>query len=97
MKAIKAIRHLSRGGKITLAIMIPTFLLAIYIMATSMGLSDTLDFGAGAYFYADMPGFERWTGGSAYTSPVPMWALIALFLLWGRIIWKFWIWLDKRM
>lgn len=94
---MQTIKNLSRGGKIALAIMVPTVILAIYIMANSLGLSDTLDFGAGAYFYADMPGFERWTSGNAYHSPVPMWALIVLFLIWGRVIWRFWVWLDKRM
>ena len=31
---------------------------AVYIMACRLGLSPDYDFGAGAYYYADIPGFE---------------------------------------
>lgn len=67
-----------------------------WIMVNHLGLSDSLDFGAGAYYYADMPGFERWTDAEFYRSPVPMWALIVLFLLWGAAMMKLWLWLDRR-
>lgn len=56
---------------------------AAYIMANNIGLAEGLDFGAGAYYYADIPGFESIVNTNAYTSPVPMWVLIVLFLAWG--------------
>lgn len=68
----------------------------IYIMANHLGLAESLDFGAGAYYYADMPGFERLVNGSYYTSQTPMWVLIVLFLAWGFVMYRFWVWLDKR-
>ena len=32
---------------------------AVWIMARRLGLSPDYDFGAGAYYYADIPGFEN--------------------------------------
>jgi hypothetical protein len=68
---------------------------AIYIMIHSLGLIDSLDFGAGAYYYADIPGFEKFVNGDAYTSPVGMPVLIALFLLWGALMYRLWIKIDR--
>ena len=69
---------------------------AVYMMANGMGLIESLDFGAGAYYYADIPEFAKYTDGSWYTSPVPMWALIALFLAWGAAMYKVWGWLERK-
>lgn len=68
---------------------------AAYIMFFHIGLADSLDFGAGAYYYADIPGFDRFVNGTHYTSETPMWVLILLFLAWGALMYKFWIWIDK--
>ncbi|MCR4834227.1 MAG: hypothetical protein K5900_11665 [Butyrivibrio sp.] len=73
-----------------------TVLSAIYIMVNGLGLVDSLDFGAGAYYYADIPGFEKYVNGDAYSSSTPMWVLIVLFLIWGAIMYKVWVWLDKK-
>ena len=73
-----------------------TVLSAIYIMVNGLGLVDSLDFGAGAYYYADIPGFEKYVNGDAYSSSTPMWVLIVLFLLRGAIMYKAWVWLDKK-
>lgn len=81
---------------INLAILVPTLIMSAYIMVRGLGLSDNLDFGAGAYFYADMPNFQQWTDVQHYQSPVPMWALIVLFLLWGAVMWRFWIYVDRK-
>ena len=78
---------------IVLAVAIVT---ALYIMANGLGLIDSLDFGAGAYYYADIPESTKYTDGAWYTSPVPMWVLIVLFLIWGAVMYKFWGCLEKR-
>lgn len=65
-------------------------------MVNGLGLVDSLDFGAGAYYYADIPGFEKYVNGDAYSSSTPMWVLIVLFLIWGAIMYKAWVWLDKK-
>ena len=77
-------------------ILTASIILAIWIMINHLGLSDTLDFGAGAYYYADMPGFERWFNKEYYSSSVPAWIIIALFLAWGALMMKLWIWVDKK-
>lgn len=69
---------------------------AVYIMAHGLGLADSLDFGAGAYYYADMPGFAELVNGKHYTSPVSMGTLTILFLAWGFLMYRLWIWLDRR-
>lgn len=69
---------------------------AIYIMVRGLGLVDSLDFGAGAYYYADIPGFERFINSGAYTSEVPTWVIIAIFLGWGWIMYRLWVWADRK-
>ena len=70
--------------------------LVIYIMANGLGLVDDLDFGAGAYYYADIPQFSKYVSGEHFHSAFPMWIHIALFLLWGFLMYKVWIWIDKK-
>lgn len=81
---------------ITAVITIPTLGAALYIMYHSLGLSDSLDFGAGAYYYADIPEFQRFVGGSHYNSGTPMWVLILLFLVWGFAMYRLWVWMETR-
>lgn len=71
--------------------------LALYIMFNHLGLIEGLDFGAGAYYYADIPEFAKYVNGDAYTSRTPMWVLIVLFLIWGGIMYRVWSFLDKKL
>ncbi|MDO4322145.1 MAG: hypothetical protein Q4C61_06425 [Lachnospiraceae bacterium] len=70
--------------------------LALYIMWNHLGLIEGLDFGAGAYYYADIPEFSKYVNGSHYASQTPMWILILLFLIWGFLMYRLWIWLEKK-
>lgn len=90
-------KKLSATQIITILISVPSLGLAVYIMANNLGLIDKLDFGAGAYYYADIPEFTRFVNGDHFTSQVPMWALIILFLIWGALMYRFWIWLEKKL
>lgn len=72
-------------------------LYGVYIMVHHLGLIDSLDFGAGAYYYADIPGFANLVNGSHYTSQTPMWVLIVLFLAWGYLMYRLWVWVDKKI
>jgi hypothetical protein len=65
-------------------------------MAHGLGLIDSLDFGAGAYYYADIPDFNKYINGGQYVSEIPMWVIILLFLIWGFVMYRLWVWLDKR-
>ena len=81
---------------LNIVVLMVTIVAALYIMAHGMGLINSLDFGAGAYYYADIPEFAKYTDGSAYLSSVPMWTLIVLFLIWGAIVYKVWKWMDRK-
>lgn len=81
---------------LNIVVLMVTIVAALYIMAHGMGLIDSLDFGAGAYYYADIPEFAKYTDGSAYLSSVPMWTLIVLFLIRGAIVYKVWKWMDRK-
>lgn len=80
---------------VTGVIVVGTIILALYIMVHHLGLSDSLNFGAGAYYYADIPEFQKYVNGNAYHSETPMWVLILLFLIWGGIMYKLWSWLES--
>jgi hypothetical protein len=69
----------------------------VYIMVNGLGLIDSLDFGAGAYYYADIPGFASLVDGSHYENHVPMGVLILLFLIWGFAMYKLWEFLEKKL
>lgn len=81
---------------VTWCVGIAVVLCALYIMANGLGLVGYLDFGAGAYYYADIPAFEHFDRVGAYQSPVPMWVCIVLFLLWGWLMYRLWAWLESR-
>ena len=91
---------MSRKKKITKAALIITgavvIVTAIYIMANGLGLSESLDFGAGAYYYADIPGFEKFVRNDAYDSRLPLWLAIVLFLAWGFLMYRLWVWIDRK-
>ena len=92
----KAVKKWKIGSIISLLILIVSVVTAIYIMANSLGLIDSLDFGAGAYYYADIPAFQRFVNSNAYTSETPMWVIIALFLIWGWLMYRLWVWADRK-
>jgi hypothetical protein len=71
--------------------------LTIYIMVNGLGLVDSLDFGAGAYYYADIPQFAKYVNGDHFKSSFPLWVHIVLFLLWGGLMYKLWSWLEKKL
>lgn len=71
-------------------------LCAVFIASQRLGLVEGYDFGAGAYYYADIPGFENMLKDDVYKTSVPMWVHIVLFLCWGWLIYRLWVWIDKR-
>ncbi|MBE5912171.1 hypothetical protein [Pseudobutyrivibrio sp.] len=71
-------------------------ILVIYIMANGLGLIEGLDFGAGAYYYADIPEFAKYVNADHFRTSFPMWLHIGLFLLWGVAMYRLWTWLEKR-
>ncbi len=68
----------------------------LYIMFNGIGLNKDMDFGAGAYYYADIPNFEKYTEKSNFVSNIPKSIYILLFLVWGVLMYYLWTWIDKR-
>ncbi len=81
---------------ITIFVVVVTLVIAVYIMARGLGLVDGLDFGAGAYYYADIPGFGKYVRSDAYDSGLPLWLAVVLFLAWGALMYALWKWVDGR-
>ncbi|MBR1871865.1 MAG: hypothetical protein IJ795_01500 [Bacteroidales bacterium] len=69
---------------------------AVYIMANGLGLSEKFDFGAGAYYYADIPGYENIVRDDTYKTGVPVWVHIVLFLCWGWLMYRLWVHIDGK-
>ena len=86
-KALKWITIIAAGAVV---------LAAVFIMVRGLGLSPEYDFGAGAYYYADIPDYENIVRDDAYRSGLPLWAAILLFLAWGALMYLLWIWIDRR-
>ena len=78
---------------ITIAVVVITLFLAGWIMANQLGLVKGYDFGAGAYYYADIP-TEQYAEidpeGDLQTS-VPKWIYYVLFFAWGWLMWRLWV------
>mgnify|MGYP006318399545 FL=1 len=69
---------------------------SIVIVNLRLGLVEGYDFGAGAYYYADIPEFEKIMNDEAYRTSVPVWVHILLFLGWGWLMYRLWVWIDSR-
>ena len=80
----------------TILVVVVTLVLSIYIMAHKMGLSDKLDFGAGAYYYTDSPNFEEVIPEKSMVTGFPKWVYFALFFGWGYLMYRLWVWIDKK-
>ena len=78
-------------------ISVATIVTTVYIMINGLGLVDSLDFGAGAYYYADIPEFQKFVDPDYYHTSIPMIVYIILFLAWGAITFKFWGWLERKL
>ena len=80
----------------TVVLAVAVLLLALWIMVHGMGLVEGLDFGAGAYYYADIPDFDKIVRSDIYDSQLPLWLAILLFLAWGALMYLLWLWIDRR-
>ena len=81
---------------VTAVVAVAVLICSIVIVTLRLGLVEGYDFGAGAYYYADIPGFEKIMNDEAYRTSVPVWVHILLFLGWGWLMYRLWIWIDSR-
>ena len=81
---------------ITAVFAVVTVICAVYIAVSGLGLVEGYDFGLGAYYYADIPGFEKIIDDGAYKASVPLWVHMVILLAWGAVVWKLWTWIDRK-
>ena len=81
---------------VTAVVVVTVLLAALLIMGTGAGTVEGYDFGAGAYYYADIPGFETIMRDYIYRTSVPVVLHVALFLVWGWLMYRLWVKVDGR-
>lgn len=81
---------------VTIIIVVAVLVIAIYIMVNRLGLVEGYDFGGGAYYYVDIPEFEKIVDQDAYKTSVPVWVHVVLFIAWGWLMWRLWLWIDSK-
>lgn len=81
---------------VTILVVVAILVCALWIMCHRLGLVPGYDFGAGAYYYADIPGYENIEKEGVYRTGVPYWVHVVLFLGWGWLMYRLWVWIDKR-
>lgn len=94
-KEIRNPGYITWLNRLAVAATIAAIAEAVHIMKNGFGLLEQLDFGAGAYYYEDIPGFASLVNGSHYQSPVSMPILIILFLIWGFLMYRQWTWMES--
>lgn len=80
----------------TVILSVAVLICAGIIVFNGFGLVEEYDFGLGAYYYADIPGFEKILNEDAFKTDIPFWFHAILFLIWGWIIYRLWIWIDRK-
>ena len=80
----------------TAVVAVAVLAVALVIMIRGAGLSEEYDFGAGAYYYADIPDFEKHVGGNPNPTSIPYFVYLVLFLGWGALMFALWKWIDRR-
>ena len=81
---------------VTIIVVVAVLLVAGYIMFNHMGLVEGYDFGVGAYYYVDIPDFEKIVDHDALKVKTPVWVHVLLFFAWGWLMWRLWLWIDKK-
>ena len=85
----------SAGSIAAIAVGIAVAAALIYIMVRGLGLNPDLDFGAGAYYYADIPDYQKTLNWDTYAAKLPFWVYLILFFAWGILMWRLWKRLDR--
>lgn len=80
---------------VTVIMIVTVIVIAAYIMINRLGLIEGYDFGGGAYYYVDIPEFEKIVDEDSFQTTVPVWVHVVLFIAWGWLMWRLWLWLDN--
>ena len=84
-------------GYTGVVIFVIAIVVAFYMMVNHMGQVPGLDFGPGQYYYTDIPNWQKYFLPDYYKNTTPMWVLIALFFIWGFLMYRLWGFLDKKL
>ena len=88
-------RSADRGSIAAIVVSVLVVVAAVYIMVRGFGLNPDLDFGAGAYYYADIPDYQKTLNWDVYAAQLPFWVYLLLFLAWGWLMWRLWKRIEK--
>ena len=85
-------------NRITIVICCCALVTAIYLASQDAGLIDGT-FGPGAYYYSDIPGWEKifWSEGHITSNTDHPFIFAIAFVAWGAFLWKAFLWLDKKL
>ena len=81
---------------VTILMVVAVLVTAGYIMFNHLGLIEGYDFGGGAYYYVDIPEFEKIVDQDAFKAKTPVWVHAVLFIVWGWLMWRLWLWIDGK-
>ena len=81
---------------VTVIMAVTVIVMAADIMINRLGLVEGYDFGGGAYYYVDIPEFEKIVDQDAFKAKTPVWMHVVLFLAWGWLMWRLWLWIDRK-
>ena len=81
---------------VTVIMAVTVIVMAAYIMINRLGLVEGYDFGGGAYYYVDIPEFEKIVDQDAFKAKTPVWVHVVLFLAWGWLMWRLLLWIDRK-
>lgn len=81
---------------VTAVVAVAVIICAIVIACMRLGIVEGYDFGAGAYYYADIPDFKDIVREGVYQTEIPIWVHIGLFLIWGWMMYRLWKWVDMH-
>lgn len=97
MKDQKKITPLTIVGWTGVGIFLIAVIAAMYMMVNGMGQVPGIDFGPGQYYYTDIPGWQKYFVPNYYENHVPLWVLIALFFIWGFLMYRLWTFLENKL
>ena len=81
---------------VTVIMAVTVIVMAAYIMINHLGLVEGYDFGGGAYYYVDIPEFEKIVDQDAFKAKTPVWVHVVLFIAWGWLMWRLWLWIERN-
>ena len=81
---------------VTVIMAVTVIVMAAYIMINHLGLVEGYDFGGGAYYYVDIPEFEKIVDQDAFKAKTPVWVHVVLFIAWGWLMWRLWLWIERK-